>query len=68
MKPTIGRIVHFLDVSGFTRAAIVTKIYPENRVDLTVFYPKNERPIYADVDVANIPFGDYPMSWSWPPR
>jgi hypothetical protein len=41
MKPTVGRIVHYIDGAGECQAAIVTRVPAENAsfVELTVFPP-----------------------------
>ncbi len=62
--PTVGRVVHYHDVSGGEPwSAIVTAVHPTAVVDLTVFPPR--RPPFERADVA---FGDKPGQWSWPPR
>ena len=63
MKPTIGRIVHYLSPSGNVSAAIVTGVLQPsetNEVVLTVF-PAYDTP-YSTTPV---PEGKGVHSWSW---
>jgi hypothetical protein len=75
MKPTIGRIVHFHHTDGRVLAAIVTAVYSDTHVALTVFQP-GAAPGYATEGtdpkspVARIPHAEEPTPghWTWPPR
>lgn len=43
MKPSIGRIVHFVDERGSHLAAIITWVYADGTsVDLTCFYRQSD--------------------------
>lgn len=72
MKPSVGRIVHFAGgdfevMKGEEAiAAIVTKVYTDTHVALTVLAP-NTPPMFLD----SIPYSEEPnsgMRWFWPPR
>ncbi len=74
MKPSIGRIVHFVD-SGYHYAAIITRVYSETIVDVTVFVPPHSpqtgveavRPV---VQIAGVFFSasGETGTWHWPER
>lgn len=68
MKPTIGRIVHYRDLGGQVRAAIITKVWSDDCVGLTVFYPRDEKPLYADTEIGTCLMGTESYRWSWPER
>lgn len=67
MKPSIGRIVHFIGTDGLTYAAIVIAVYADPSralVDLAVFYPAGNGRVYG------IPQQREPAElgcWTWPP-
>jgi hypothetical protein len=62
-KPSIGRIVHFKrgDVAC---AAIVTRVWSDTMVNLTVFDPDGG----PDVKFTSSRYGTGDTEWSWPPR
>jgi hypothetical protein len=64
MKPSIGRIVHFIENNHEHRAAIVTGVDGTD-VDLTVFHPG-----VADPGVSvSVPYDvtrSKKISWHWP--
>lgn len=75
MKPTVGRIVHYIpEWAGAGGAsvnplpAIITAVYDNDTVELGVF-GRNYRPVTA---VHAEPKGDVtqgdPGTWHWPPR
>jgi hypothetical protein len=68
MKPSIGRIVHF--VSGDLHfAAIITAVHEKEYVDLTIFYPSNK--LIAPIGAGPYAFdesGKQNHSWHWPER
>lgn len=76
MKPTLGRIVHFLvhqpDGSKTASAAIVTYVYPDddaNSVDLTVFRRNSAAaPLMQIKEDGKNDLEASPYSWMWPPR
>jgi len=69
MKPSIGRIVHFIGPDGVSWAAIVVGLNePEEVLNLKVF-PNKENP--AVVFFAVVPRRSYDgetLCWDWPPR
>lgn len=83
MKPTLGRIVHYRGKEGLQamRAAIVTcdlasldprgvesgnvpALDSDQHVHLWVFTPST----LGGFAEFNVPMGDEPGSWCWPPR
>jgi hypothetical protein len=83
MKPTIGRIVHYVetrpDQFGIEKAAIISAVgtgLDMDTVDLHVFQPlatvKHDGPAYEPVTaVGRVPFNytsKEPGSWHWPER
>lgn len=73
MKPTIGRIVHYLSLGSGdgkfppeTQAAIITGLSSndDGRVSLKIFYKT------GIFDMDQVPFSERPQRghWSWPPR
>lgn len=68
--PTVGRIVHFTGTDGDTYAAIIARVYVDDRlradncVDLVTFGPFS---IYHQPAVNHSP-EPKPGHWSWPPR
>lgn len=70
-KPTIGRIVHYVDHckegGTYCRAAIITSIDRENeKVSLTVFYRDNEPSI--EQKVCQGKNSNEMFTWHWPER
>lgn len=68
MKPTVGRIVHYHQ-AGYEEplAAIITKVWTDHTVNLTVFYPDGATTARSSVSLVE---NDVPSwgFWSWPPR
>lgn len=62
-KPSIGRIVHYRDEQGTTCAAIITTVWTDTCVNLTVF-PNGAPPVCR----SSMLLGDGHGQWSWPPR
>jgi len=71
MTPTVGRIVHYTNLGDKdgkyppeTQAAIITKVYSEVTVALTIFYKTG----FFLMD--SVPYSEEPARghWSWPPR
>ncbi len=65
-KPTVGRVVHYVEEGGAHRAAIVTETYGESRaVGLYVFAPSV---FFAQSSVPEDQSGEHPGTWHWPER
>lgn len=63
MKPTIGRLVHYVN-NGIIRPALIMEVLDDNKVSLNIFLPGTE--IYMqNVDYSQEYADD---KWSWPPR
>lgn len=68
MKPSIGRIVHYVDRHGIHNPAIITRVdeHVAGRVELTVFSVALSDPVayraVCDDDQENVP---YVNSWHW---
>ncbi|MDG0870996.1 hypothetical protein L5D93_30395 [Paenibacillus thiaminolyticus] len=60
MKPSVGRIVHYLGV--VPHASIITDILDDETVHLCVF-TQTELEFQL-----NVKRGDEPGCWNWPPR
>jgi hypothetical protein len=68
MKPTIGRIVHFVDDDGSEWPAVITRVFSDTRVNLQVFRdsdvtPRTSVPL---IEVSGDPSSRF--SWHWPQR
>lgn len=67
MKPTIGRIVHYIPQHEWPEhiAGIVTRIDGEGLLALTIF-PKGQ----PTMNVQSVPFSEDPKigTWHWPER
>jgi hypothetical protein len=63
MKPTLGRIVNFVDNDHITRSAIVTGVFDDDSVSLAAFDHGQKRVIFYDV----VPYADPEddAEWSW---
>jgi spore germination cell wall hydrolase CwlJ-like protein len=73
MKPTIGRIVIYrlpvsVRVSQRDHPAIVTAVYGDDTVDLTVFLNRATPYCAASVGFLDPAIGNDGESWHWPPR
>lgn len=74
MKPSLGRIVHFVDERGVHLAAIITWAYEdaEQSIDLTAFYRDSDASSNSGgVTVSRVPFSvsvSQPETWHWPER
>lgn len=70
--PSIGRIVHFQDWDDCTKAAIVTEVFADDAVALTVFNTGRLPGYLGDSagEPYRIPFAAKPTPgyWNWPPR
>ena len=64
-KPSLGRVVHYYDTDGTTKAAMITYVHSESLVNLAVFGPNGET--FGRTSIA---YSDTPGSggWFWPPR
>ena len=67
MKPSVGRIVHF-HIGGEEHAAIITRVWSDWCVNLTVFDPSD-----GSTSARNsvcLATGDHDLDgrWCWPPR
>ena len=81
MKPSIGRIVHFVTNEGDHLPAIIVKVlpvakdHPGDLVALRVFSYQNlwrpsvnhQEPVYVGDEMQPIPRAD-PETWHWPER
>ncbi len=65
-KPTLGRIVHYVDYAGYERAAIVTSTV-DDKVQLTFFGPAGSV-IAAPLSVEESTDPSEPNTWHWPER
>ncbi len=71
MKPTIGRVVHFITDEMRSHASIITglvepeHIGADNVVDLHIMPPGG-----SAYDLTSVPFSETPKPghWTWPPR
>lgn len=61
MKPSIGRIVHYITPNG-PLAAVITSV-SDNEVTLHVWNPRSE-----SFNVEAALEGDRPGCWCWPPK
>lgn len=64
-KASIGRIVHFVDTKGELRAAIISRVWGDACVNLTVF---DDSGPYVATSVAFDGGGQALQSWHWPER
>ncbi len=68
MKPSIGRIVHYIQNNGQPSAAIVTGVRESGAVDLTVFHAEIA-PTFAMAVRCADEFEDQMAGvWRWPER
>jgi hypothetical protein len=75
MKPSIGRIVHFVNKFGTGRevlAAVITSVRSDTCVNLHVFYDGTSYGVPMGQDPINqaVNFDDKgtPGTWHWPPK
>jgi hypothetical protein len=73
MKPSVGRIVHYVSEEGEHLAAIITRTHGVlEMVDLTCFYPEaTARTISGGETHSRVPFDEKTFalrSWHWPER
>lgn len=71
MKPTVGRIVHFVPPEdagwkGQHMAAIVTHVWSEKMINAAIFNPNGET--FGKTSIEEDPEGKKPYSWHWPER
>jgi hypothetical protein len=72
MKPSIGRIVHYVDERGAHLAALITWVYSDGTsVDLTCFYRQTDAGTHSGgMTVARVHNDGEASheSWHWPER
>lgn len=76
MKPSVGRIVHFVNKFGNERncvAALVVCVWSNTCVNLRVFYDgTNDVPEGTNEWETSVSFDDKevpdPRTWHWPPK
>jgi hypothetical protein len=69
MKPTIGRIVHFIESTGDEWPAVITMVHSDTLVSLQVFRQSDVIPatsVPLDSSTGNPPGGHF--TWHWPQR
>lgn len=67
MKPTVGRIVHYVDGDENHVAAIIASVYPlSNRVNLAVF--DTDGVCYRAVGIYESQDEKRQDTWHWPER
>lgn len=65
IQPSIGRIVHYVDIKGVTQAAMITRVWTRDCVNLRVFADAADS-YFATSVVYNDEKSQY--SWAWPER
>lgn len=66
MKPTVGRIVHYVDPESYDHdAAIVTKVNGDGTVNLKVFGPTDTEWRATEIPESN---DHIAFTWHWPER
>jgi hypothetical protein len=73
MKPSIGRIVHYVAYgtpggeykAGAHRAAVVTQVHSDTCVDLCILNPTG---LFFGTSLLLDSTGEKPGSWHWPER
>ena len=75
MKPTVGRIVHYIvpdhispTTKGQSRAAIITRVWNDTCVNLHVFFDGDALPPGTSPVVTSVLQGTDEDKWMWPPR
>jgi hypothetical protein len=72
MKPSIGRIVHFVEERSRDHiAAIITAVHEKDYVDLTIFLPPKGMTSVGAETRSLVPFeesANQPKTWHWPER
>ena len=68
-KPTVGRIVHYVEGSGGEcLAAIVTEVHPTGNLNLAVFEGNADQQKRYGVDQAPVAGPRVGGQWHWPER
>ena len=67
-KPSLGRIVHYVDESGTEHAAIITHVWTDATINLYSFPADNAQQGGAVLSVPLSKIWDLPASWHWPER
>lgn len=65
MKPSIGRIVHFVDAEGEHCAAIITRVWSDDCVNLIYFHDTGSMPYTSSVQDET---ATKQCSWHWPEK
>lgn len=68
MKPSVGRIVYYLQ-GGENRAALIVRVLDDKHVNLAVFDPDGTSATHAFM--RNVPLADAKRTdgcWAWPER
>ena len=72
MRPSIGKIVHFVMPNGKHRPAIIEEVWTDNCVDLVVFIGPNDVPqaLTQAWGASSVLYDGTcePHSWHWPER
>jgi len=63
MKPSIGRVVHFIGHTGIHHAAIITAVHSDIEVDLVVFQIMF---VVAAALKEKVYLGSEEGTWHWP--
>lgn len=67
-KPSVGRIVHFFeDVGSEPQAAIITEVFSDDCVNLTIF-PSVQPPIVDKTSISKKTEFQKSYCWDWPAR
>jgi hypothetical protein len=69
-KPTVGRIVHFVNSSGHHWPAVIQRVWSDILIDLTVFTGDPFMPIVVQAQRLFHEDGtdNVPWTWHWPER
>lgn len=67
MKPSIGRIVHYVDSDLTHHAAVITRVHGGTVVNLHVFWAESigASPVRTQISMGDLPFAG---TWHWPER
>lgn len=66
MKPSIGRIVHYVGGDGQHCAGIITRVWSDTCVNLSVFVESEK--LFVATSVIHDPKATDPNSWHWPEK